>query len=96
MDSPPLALDPEVPTLTLALQERNFGREPGRGHWKCEGDWEVAPPMSPVLQSLRSYNVLYHLSSSAHPPQATRRRTGSGYYLLSIYRIEVNAMLSTL
>lgn len=45
--------------------------------------------MSPVLQSLRSYNVLYRPSSSAHPPQATRRRTGSGYHLLSIYRIEV-------
>lgn len=45
--------------------------------------------MSPVLQSLRSYNVLYRPSSSAHPLQATRRKTGSGYHLLSIYRIEV-------
>lgn len=89
MGSPPLASDPEVPTPTRALQEGNFGQEPGRGHWKREGDWEVGPAVSPVLQSLRSYNVLYCPSSSAHPLQATRRRTGSGCHLLSIYRIEV-------
>ena len=45
--------------------------------------------MSPIPPSLWGISVQYHPSSPARSLQATRKRTYSGYHLLSIYRIHV-------
>lgn len=63
----------------LAYKRVNFGREPGRGHWKCEGDWEAGQTRSPILQSLWGCNVLY-APCGRLTLQATRRRTSGTIY----------------